>query len=95
MKEGAFGMSTGTDPNYVPGPFASREETVRMLKVVARYNGIFASHTRNYDMVKGVPDRMGGYQDMLEDPGDKAWLEAVLEGLPLWAEYPDGAIFGN
>ena len=27
MKEGAFGISTGTDPNYVPGPFATKEET--------------------------------------------------------------------
>jgi len=67
MKEGAYGLSTGTDPNYVPGPFATKEETIRMLKVVARYGGIFASHTRNYDMEKGVPDRMGGYHDMLEE----------------------------
>ena len=67
MQEGAFGLSTGTDPNYVPGPFATKEETVRMLKVVARYGGIFASHTRNYDMASGTPDRMGGYHDMLEE----------------------------
>ncbi len=67
MEEGAFGMSTGTDPQYVPGPFATKEETIRMLKVVAEYDGIFASHTRNYDMAKGVPDRMGGYHDMLEE----------------------------
>ena len=67
MKEGAFGISTGTDPNYVPGPFATKEETVRMLKVVKKYNGIFASHTRNYDLKTGKPDRMGGYKDMLEE----------------------------
>lgn len=35
------------------------------------------------------------YQDMMEDPGDRVWLETVLEGLPLLAEYRDGAIFGR
>ena len=35
------------------------------------------------------------YQDMMEDPGDREWLETVLEGLPVLAEYPDGAIFGK
>lgn len=65
MEEGAFGISTGTDPQYVPGPYATFEETVRMLKIVKEYDGIFSSHTRNYD-AKGMPDRMGGYRDMLE-----------------------------
>ncbi len=35
------------------------------------------------------------YQDMMEDPSDREWLETVLEGLPVLAEYPDGAIFGK
>ena len=65
LEDGAFGLSTGTDPQYVPGPFASFDETVRMLKIVKEYDGIFASHTRNYD-AEGKPDRMGGYQDMLK-----------------------------
>ena len=66
-KQGAFGLSTGTDPQYVPGPFASLDaETVRMLRVVQRVRRrYFASHTRNYD-AEGKPDRMGGYQDMLK-----------------------------
>ena len=34
------------------------------------------------------------YQDMMEDEEDREWLETVLEGLPLYAEYRDGAIFG-
>lgn len=65
LEEGAYGLSTGTDPNYVPGPFASFDETVRMLKIVKEYDGIFSSHTRNSDK-EGKPDRMGGYQDMIE-----------------------------
>lgn len=64
MEEGAYGISTGTDPQYVPGPFATFEETVRMLKIVREYDGIFSSHTRNTDK-EGRPDRMGGYHDML------------------------------
>ena len=66
MEEGAFGLSTGRDPSYVPGPFATFDEMVRMLKIVREYDGIFASHTRNYD-AQGKVDRMGGYQDMLKE----------------------------
>lgn len=65
MEAGAYGISTGTDPNYVPGPFATFDETVRMLKIVKEYDGIFASHTRNQNK-EGMPDRMGGYKDMIE-----------------------------
>ena len=65
LEDGAFGLSTGTDPQYVPGPFATFDETVRMLKIVKDYDGIFASHTRNTDN-EGKPDRMGGYEDMLK-----------------------------
>lgn len=65
MDEGAFGLSTGTDPQYVPGPFATDAETVRMLRVVRQFDGIFSSHTRNFS-ADGQPDRMGGYRSMLE-----------------------------
>lgn len=65
MEQGAFGLSTGTDPQYVPGPFATHDETVRMLRVVREFGGIFSSHTRN-TAADGTPDRMGGYRDMLE-----------------------------
>ena len=34
------------------------------------------------------------YQDMMEDENDRVWLETVLKGLPVLAEYSDGAIFG-
>ena len=34
------------------------------------------------------------YQEMMEDEQDRLWLETVLKGLPLSAEYSDGAIFG-
>ena len=64
MEQGAFGLSTGLDPQYVPGLFATDAETVRMLRVVRRYGGVFASHTFNVGP-DGVGGRMEGYEKML------------------------------
>ena len=64
MEQGAFGLSTGLDPQYVPGLFATDAETVRMLRVVRRYGGVFASHTFNV-VPDGVGGRMEGYEKML------------------------------
>ena len=35
------------------------------------------------------------YQEMMEDDGDREWLDTVLEGLPVYSEYSDGIIFGK
>ena len=35
------------------------------------------------------------YREMMEDEGDRQWLDLVLEGLPVLKEYRDGAIFGR
>lgn len=64
MRDGAFGLSTGLDPQYVPGLFATDEETVRMLRVVRRYGGVFSSHTFNVGP-DGTGGRMEGYEKML------------------------------
>lgn len=65
MCAGAFGLSTGRDPNYVPGPYATMDEMTRMLRIVARHGGIFASHTYNRNS-SGQVDRLGGYEEMLQ-----------------------------
>jgi N-acyl-D-amino-acid deacylase len=44
MKEGAFGLSSGLV--YLPGCFAETEELIELCKVVAKYGGIYTSHTR-------------------------------------------------
>jgi len=44
MKEGAFGLSTGT--MYPPGNFAETEEIIELCKVVKKYGGIHTSHIR-------------------------------------------------
>jgi N-acyl-D-amino-acid deacylase len=45
MKEGAFGLSSGL--KYAPGVYADTSEVVELCKVVAKYNGFYATHIRN------------------------------------------------
>ncbi|HEX8891012.1 MAG TPA: D-aminoacylase [Pyrinomonadaceae bacterium] len=45
MKDGAVGLSTGLI--YVPGVYAKTDEIVALARVVARYNGLYATHMRN------------------------------------------------
>jgi len=45
MRDGAAGVSTGAA--YVPGRFASQEETIAQLAVAGRHGGIFATHLRD------------------------------------------------
>jgi N-acyl-D-amino-acid deacylase len=45
MKDGAVGLSTGLI--YNPGVFSETEEIIELAKVVARYDGIYATHQRN------------------------------------------------
>jgi len=35
------------------------------------------------------------YQEMMVDTGDRAWLELLLDDLPLYGTYTDGVIFGQ
>lgn len=44
MEAGAFGLSTGLV--YLPGCYAKTSEIIELCKVVARYGGFYASHTR-------------------------------------------------
>lgn len=44
MEAGCFGMSTGL--GYSPGMFAETSEVIELCKVVARYGGIYSTHTR-------------------------------------------------
>ncbi|HYO75810.1 MAG TPA: amidohydrolase family protein, partial [Thermoanaerobaculia bacterium] len=45
MNDGAVGVSSGFE--YVPGRFATRAETVRLLDIAARYGGVHTTHMRN------------------------------------------------
>lgn len=45
MKDGAVGLSTGLI--YIPGTYTKTPEIVRLAKVAAKYNGVYASHMRD------------------------------------------------
>jgi N-acyl-D-amino-acid deacylase len=45
MKDGAVGISTGLI--YIPGTYSKTEEVVRLAKMAAKYNGVYASHIRS------------------------------------------------
>lgn len=45
LEEGAFGMTTGLA--YVPGCYADTEELTELTRVVAEYQGVYATHLRN------------------------------------------------
>jgi N-acyl-D-amino-acid deacylase len=47
MEYGSFGLSSGLE--YAPGSYASTTELVELNKVVAKNNGIYATHIRNED----------------------------------------------
>ena len=44
MEAGAFGMSTGLI--YAPQVYAKTEEIIELVKVIAKYNGLYFSHIR-------------------------------------------------
>jgi N-acyl-D-amino-acid deacylase len=45
MKDGALGFSTGLI--YIPGTYSKTEEIVRLAKIAARHNGVYATHMRD------------------------------------------------
>ena len=47
MEAGALGVSTGL--MYPPGSFAGVEELIELTRVVAEYDGMYATHMRNED----------------------------------------------
>lgn len=45
MENGAFGMSSGLI--YIPGAYSRIDEMAELCKIVAQYDGIYATHMRN------------------------------------------------
>ncbi|HEX5442398.1 MAG TPA: amidohydrolase family protein, partial [Pirellulales bacterium] len=81
MREGAWGMSTGLI--YVPGTYAETDELVKVASVVARRQGVYASHIRNegtglIDAVRealAIGERSGAavHISHLKSSGRNAW----------------------
>jgi len=47
MESGSFGLSTGLE--YSPGSYAKTDELIELSKIVAKNNGVYATHMRNED----------------------------------------------
>lgn len=45
MQDGAVGISTGLI--YIPGTYSKTSEIIRLAKVAAQYNGVYATHMRH------------------------------------------------
>ena len=68
LEAGAWGMSTGLE--YDPGARADTAELVELTRVVARRDGIYASHTRHEGP---VPEQMlASYAEAIEIGNDLA-----------------------
>lgn len=70
LAAGACGFSTGF--MYAPGSSAPREEIVRLLKVVARHNRIYATHMRSYsfELLESLEEQI----DLARETGVKLQL---------------------
>lgn len=58
MTHGALGMSSGLI--YTPSAYAETEELIALAKIIAEYDGIYATHMRNEskDVVKSVAEAL-------------------------------------
>jgi N-acyl-D-aspartate/D-glutamate deacylase len=78
LRAGAWGMSTGLE--YDPGARADTEELVELSRVVARHDGIYASHTRHEGP---IPEQMlASYAEAIEI-GERAGVRVQISHLKL------------
>ncbi len=47
LEMGSLGLSTGLE--YAPGSYAKTDELIALCKIVAKHNGVYATHMRNED----------------------------------------------
>jgi N-acyl-D-amino-acid deacylase len=80
MQEGAFGMSTGL--MYPPQNYAETSEVIECAKVVAKYGGFYATHTRRRGYEWG--DRpLPEYLDNFVVPWVDTKVEAIRETIKI------------
>jgi len=58
LRDGVFGMSTGLI--YVPGTYARTEELIEIARVIAAYQGLYASHIRGegLDLLESIQEAL-------------------------------------
>ncbi len=82
MEAGAFGLSTGLF--YAPQVYASTNEIIELVKTVAKYNGLYASHIRGegVSVVQAVKELIR----IVEESGCRGGLIShhKIAGRPYW-----------
>jgi len=63
MRAGVFGLSSGLE--YTPGCFAKPDELTELCRVVARFNGTYATHMRDEDegILESLDECIGAARD--------------------------------
>jgi N-acyl-D-aspartate/D-glutamate deacylase len=63
LRAGAFGLSSGLE--YTPGSFARPEELTELCRVVARFDGTYATHMRDEDegILESLDECIGAARD--------------------------------
>lgn len=81
MEDGAVGLSTGLI--YLPGVHAETEEIIELARVVARYDGIYATHQRNEST--GIIDSLNEVIRIAREAGSRAEVSHIkLGGEKAW-----------
>jgi len=80
LEQGSIGLSCGLE--YAPGAYATNEELIGLLKVVAKHHGLFAIHMRNED-------------DRVEEAVSEAISIAMLSGVRLQISHLKAQNFNN
>lgn len=84
MEQEAFGMSVGLE--YIPGCYSDTNENIECVKVVARYNGVYASHSRQRDAKADLAIREA--VEIGEKTGVPVRVSHIAERYPA----PDGGV---
>ncbi|MBI9045013.1 MAG: D-aminoacylase [Anaerolineaceae bacterium] len=81
MEEGARGMSSGI--YYPPGCYAENEEIIRLAKVVAKFDGIYATHVRS-ETDKVIESAIEAFQVGLQAGIKVQYSHIKIEGYRNW-----------
>ncbi len=86
MHEGAAGMSSGLF--YVPGSFSKTVEVIDLAKIVAEYNGIYATHIRDEsNYTTGLVESIREAVEIGEESGASVQISHIKAlGKPVWGK---------
>ncbi len=90
FEDGVWGLSTGLD--YEPGAYADRRELVELVKVAAKYSGIYTTHWRRTGIRKErkeytIPEKIRGIEEAIsiaEEAKIKLEISHLLSGYTIY-----------